>query len=309
MTEILNKKYLDKLIEIPEFIESFHLKEFKMTDIVHNDLYRHLNDGGLFDYNYIDRGVKTPKGGTHKASRTNLVFLTWLMIIVDLKELGLANKKLHKVKDYLFEEFDIVENLSFEINKENLLNELEKFDFVDKEIKTKLTKKISSGAFINGVKDKSVSRMFLTIFKMIITGRDIQLYIDGTGETMFIDEFELSKEEINDLSYDSKIILPLKKYLLFFIGEYADIDFLRRSKILNDKEVYILTELKRNDIISFTVKFHNGNPNTYEVKSLRKTDISARLSEVLLKGGFEDIVLKTKEGNIYYSEYTKKTKL
>ena len=309
MIDFFNSKSLDKLIELPEFIENFHLKDFKMTDFVHNDMYRQMNDVGLFDYNYIKRGVPTTKGTVNKPSKTNLVFLFWLMIAVELKEFGFVKTKLHKVKDYLFKEFDVMENIKFKIDKNSLLDSLETFDFDDKQVKIDLSKKISSGAFVSGIKDKSISRMFLTIFKMVSTGRDIQLCIDKTGEAMFVDEFELSKQEIKRLSYDSKIVLPLKKYLLFFVGHYAPSEFLIRSKILSEKEVFLLNEFKRNDILSLTVKYHKGRPNIYEAKKLEKFEIQARLSDVLISGGFEDIILKAKEGNIYYSELTTKKKL
>ena len=309
MIDFFNTKSLDKLIEMPEFIEAFHSTDFKITDFVHNDLYRHMNDAGLFDYNYIERGVPTKKGGKNKPSKTNLVFLFWLMIAMELREFGFVKTKLHKVKAYLFDEIDVMERIKFDTDKLSLLNILDKFDFEDNQKKEVLGKKISSGAFLNSIKETKVSRMFLTIFKLVSSGRDISLYIDKTGQAIFVDEFDLTKEELKELSYDSRIVLPLKKYLLHFIGEYAESEYLTRTNILTEQEVYILNEFKRNDILSFTVKFHKGKPNTYEVKSLRKTDASARLSEVLLKRGFEDIILKTKQGSIYYSEFTKKTKL
>jgi len=309
MTDYFNSISLDKLIDLPKFIEEFHSVDFKMTDFVHNDMYRHMNDAGLFDYNFIERGTRTPKGGTNKPSKTNLVFAIWLMIAMDLKDYGFVKKKLHKVKDFLFSENDIIENLPFNTDKEGILKEIEKFEVSDKSVKRRLIKTISSGEFITKNKDKKVSRLFLSIFKLITTGNDIALYIDASGEAIFIDEKKISKKKMTDLSFNSKLILPLKKYLLFFIGEYASVEFLTRSKILTDNEVYILNELRRNDIISLTVKFHKGKPNTFETKMHRKTNITARLSEVLLKGGFEDIILKTKQGSIYFSEFTHKTKL
>ena len=309
MIDFFNTKSLDKLIEMPKFIEAFHSTDFKITDFVHNDLYRHMNDAWLFDYDYIDRGVPTKKGEINKPSKTNLVFLFWLMIAMELREFGFVKSKLHNVKAYLFDELDILENIKFETDKVSLLKMIEKFDFENNQKKEQLSKKISSGAFLNSIKETKVSRLFLTIFKLVSTGRDISLCVDKTGKALFVDEFDLSKEELKELSYDSKIVLPLKKYLLYFIGEYAESEYLTRTNILTEQEINILTEFKRNDILSFTVKFHKGKPNTYEVKSLRKTDASARLSEVLLKRGFEDIVLKTKQGSIYYSEFTKKTKL
>jgi hypothetical protein len=151
--------------------------------------------------------------------------------------------------------------------------------------------------------------MFLTIMKMLSTGRDIQLYIDSSAEALFVDEFEISDAELKRLTYDSRLILPLKKYLLFFVGEYAPEDFLVRSKILTEREVFLLQEFKRNDILSFSVKFHKGKPHLYESKKLEKYQLQARLSDVLIGGGYEDIILKTKQGSIYYSEINTKTKL
>lgn len=307
--DYLNTKYLDRLIELPGYIENFHQKSFKMIDIVENDIYRHMNDAGLFDYDYIERGVPAKKGGLNQPSKTNLVFAFWLMIALDLKSFGFVKKKLHKVKNYIFQEHNILENLDMEVNRDNLLQELDKFEFKNPDIKAELISKITNGSFIDALKDKSVSTLFLIIFKMLATGRDIQLYVDGTGESLFVDEFEFSKQELLDLSYDSRVVIPLKKYLLFFVGTYAELDFLTRSQILTNQEAYLLNELRRNDIISFTVKYKNGKPNTYETKKLEKIQIEARLSDVFIKGGYEDIILKTKQGQIYYSEITRKNKI
>jgi hypothetical protein len=309
MIEFFNTRQLDKLIEIADYIEGYHEKLFKLTDVVNNDTYRHLNDAGLFDYNYIDRGVPNTKNKLIKPSKTNLVFWTWLMIVVDLKSYGFVMKKLHKVKNYLFEDFDIIENMSSKPDRESLLKALENFEYKDKAIKEALEKKIKSGEFINKVKDQSVSRLFLMILKTISTGRDISLYLDGSGEAVFIDEFEIEASDLKKLSYDSRLILPLKKYLLYFIGQYAPEDYLVRSRILSDKEVFLLQEFKRQDIISFTVKFHNGTPNTYESKKLEKYQMAARLSDILIGKKYQDIILKTKEGQVYYSEITSKVKL
>ena len=305
MIDFFNTRYLDKLIEIPDFIETLHQMEFQVTDIVHNDLYRHMNDKGLFDYNYIQRGTR----GGNNPSKTNLVFLTWLMIAVDLKDFGFKIDQLKKVKQYLFKEFDLLENIDFPTDKESLLNKLDKYEFKNDDIKNELTKKISSGKFLNGIKDKSISCMFFTLYKMIATGRDIQLHIDSSGQAIFIDEFELSDEDLQKLSFEKRIILPLKNYLIFFIGEYAPLEYLTRSKILSEREAVLLDEFRRNDIISLTVKFHKGEAHVMEIKKHKKIEIQARLSEVILKGGYEDIIIKTQNGTIHYSEQIKKVKL
>ena len=304
MIELFETKYLTKPIEIPNFIREFHEKEFKVTDIVHNDLYRHLNDGGLFDYNYIQRGTK----GYNNPSKTNLVFLTWLMMVKDLRDFGFVKQKLHRVKDYLFEEFDVLESFGFPVDKKSLLVKLEKYEFDNEETKNKFEQMINSGEFITRLKDVKVSRLFLTIFKLIMTGRDLQLYIDSNGETIVIDDFNLSEEELQQLSYESRIVLPLKNYLLYFVGEYAPIEFLTRSNIVTEKEAILLQEFRRNDIISMTVKYHNGDAHMYEIREYKKLKIQNRLTNLFLKKGYEDIVIRTNNGRIYYSEITTRIK-
>jgi len=305
MKNFFNSNYIDKLIEIPKFIDSFHQAEFQVTDIVHNDLYRRMNDDGLFDYNYIKRGTR----GKNNPSKTNLVFLTWLMMAKDLKSFGLKIDQLTKVKNYLFKEFEIEDCINFPIDKESLLKKLEVYNFDNKFIKEELLNNISSGQFLNSIKEQSVSRMFLNLHKLMATGRDIQLVIDKEGNALFIDEFDLSKDEIEELSFEKRIVLPLKSYLCYFIGEYAPIEFLVRSRILSKNEAELLNEFRRNDIISLSIKYHEGELKSYEVREYKRITLQNKLSSVLLRKDFEDITIKAKGGNIYYSDIITRTKI
>ena len=305
MVDFLKNEHLDKLIEIPDIIREFHKKEFKVTDIVHNDLYRHLNDGGLFDYEYIQRGTK----GYNNPSKTNLVFLTWLMMVKDLRDFGLVKQKLHRVKNYLFEEYDISEVIDFPVDKQSLLERLESFKFENDEKKEEIKNKIISGEFLTSLKHLKVSRLFVAIFNLFVTGNDLQLHVDSDGDAIIIDEFDLSEEKYQELSYESRIVLPLKKYLLYFVGEYAPIEFLTSSNIITENEAVLLQEFRRNDIVNLTVKYHNGVANMFEIREYKKMNIQNKLTNVILKKGYEDIIVRTNNGKVYYSEIVKRVKL
>jgi len=280
-----------------------------------------MNGVGLFDYDYIERGHSAAKGVLNKPSQMNLVFYFYLNIILDLKAFGLNKNRLHKVKSYLFEEISLLEGVGEFAKSEvdessstvSLTKSLTEFikssDFKDPQTKEYLLSSIDSGDFINDLENKSVSLLFLNIFKLISVSHDIYLLIDVNMDALFVDEMELSNQDLIDLAKDSRIIIPLKQYLVKFIGSYFKHDFISRAKVLSEKDVMILGQLKKNDIDSITVKFHKGTPNNMEVRKQKKVQIQARLSEVILKGGFEDIVLKSKQGTIYYSQLTTKTKL
>jgi hypothetical protein len=316
-----NEKQFDRLMHLADIIEASHKSDIKMLELINNDTYNNMNSVDLFNYDFIDRGHSAAKGVLNKPSQMNLVFYFYLNIILDLKAFGLNKNRLHKVKSYLFEEISLLEGVGEFAKSEDdecsstvsltksLTETIKSSDFHNPQVRESLLRKIESGEFVKGLEDKSISLLFLNIFKLISVSHDIYLLIDVNLDTMFVDEMELSNQDIVDLAKDSRIIIPLKQYLVKFVGGYFKHDFVSRAKILSERDVLILEQLKQNDIDSITVKFHQGAPNIMEVKKQKKVQIQSRLSEVLLKGGFEDIVLKSKQGAIYYSQLTTKTKL
>jgi hypothetical protein len=305
-----NEKQFDRLMHLAEIIETSHKPDIKMLELIDNDTYNNMNGVGLFDYDYIERGHSAAKGVLNKPSQMNLVFYFYLNIILDLKAFGLNKNRLHKVKSYLFKEISLLDELGGTDSLTKSLTEtIQSNDFNNVEIKGSLLKSIESGEFVNNLEGKSISLLFLNIFKLISVSHDIYLLIDVNMDALFVDEMELSNQDLIDLAKDSRIIIPLKQYLVNFVGKYTKHDFISRTKLFNDNDIEFLEQLKQNDIDSVTIKFHKGKPNIMEVKKQPKIEIQTRLSEVLLKGGFEDVILKTKQGSIYYSQLITKTKL
>ena len=299
---------LDKTMEIIDLIETYEIKDFKITNVIHNDLYRHMNDAGLFDYDYIEKGQISAKGVKRKASKTNMVFLIWLMIAKDLKEFGMTNAKLHKVKDYLFTKHKLLDILRFEPTKDNFLNLINWTSIKDDELKLKIKEMIKSGEFIDKIKDRNITNIYLNIYKMLYTRSDIKLYVKADGETIFVDETELSDEEIKNLSYIRAIVLPLKDYVASLIGEYASVEFLTRSRLLSEKEAYLIDEFRRSDIKRISIKYKKKKPDVMEVTKLKQVKMINRLTEVFRKNSFEDITIKTSNGNVIFSEITERRK-
>jgi len=292
----LNEKQIDKLIYLPEIIESSHEFDFKVLDFINTDTYRHMDNADLFDYDFILKGHPASKGVQNKPSQTNMVFYFWLAIATDLKAFGLNKIKLRKIKNYLFEEININDYVDID------LKQLEGLNIKNPELRKELHQLVRTGELKNLIEGKKLSRLFIMIFKLISSTNDIQLIIDKESNAIFVDEFELTDKQLLDLAKDSRIIIPLKQFLRFFIDEFASDDFLIRTHILSERDVYILNELKRKDIESVTIKFKEGKPQMLEVRQKTRLDVKARVADIILDGAFENIIIKTQNGNIFHSE-------
>ena len=308
--DFTNEKHFEKLINLAEIIESSHKPDIKMLELINNDTYNNMNAVGLFDYDYVERGHSASKGILNKPSQMNLVFYFYLNIILDLKSFGLNKTRLHKVKSYFFDKVSILDELAIGTDSltKSLTETIESYNFSDSEIKDTLLHKIEIGEFEKSLEGKMVSILFLNIFKLISVSHDIYLIIDVNLNSMFVDELELSNQDLIDLAKDSRIIIPLKQYLIKFVSDYSTHDFISRAKLLNENDIMVLDIISENEIESISIKFHNGESNIIEVEKQTKIEIKSRLSDVLLSDGFEDIVLKTKQGSISYSQLTTKTK-
>ena len=79
---------------------------------------------------------------------------------------------------------------------------------------------------------------------------------------------------------------------------------------LTPNEHQVFTELKSNDLLAVTIRFDdNGEMNLLELTENKTVDSRARLMELILKNGYQDITIKTQDGNISVYRNTRKIKL
>jgi DNA-binding transcriptional MerR regulator len=79
---------------------------------------------------------------------------------------------------------------------------------------------------------------------------------------------------------------------------------------LSPAEVEVLSSLRKEGVASVKVRMdNNGEMDLLEVTSREKVDKSIRLMEMMLSGGYQDIVVKTQDGKVIHCENTVKVKL
>lgn len=282
--------------------------DFKVVNYVSNRKFWEWRKLGLLDLRNIKEGKQQRKGVTGESNMMNLVGYFWLCIVADLKELGVKSSVIRVTKEMLHQRFPSPNFGSEESDKERekLLDILESGDkeALQKYNDEQLQKEALDAADIFYLYD-----LFMHIFNLIDKKHDIRLVIDFDGVVDFYDAFEVSADAVAEQIPDPFITISLKQYLLPLLRDENQHQFLSKYNILSKKEEKIFEVLRQEDVTQLHVKLKDGVPYMLTVDKRNKIDIHAKLSEVLVKGVYEEISLKTEFGKVVFSQTSQKTKL
>lgn len=79
-----------------------------------------------------------------------------------------------------------------------------------------------------------------------------------------------------------------------------------KKVFLTEREQALIEETRKEGLKSVTVRFRNGKMEQLESTKQKKVSVEARLTEMLIKGGYEDIKITTEKGRIVSVEQTEK---
>jgi len=294
-------------------IADFNLsKQFIMKDIgVTSRVFHNWASKGLADLK------PTQYYQTHLFSFVELV---WFNIVNELREFGFPLDKIKVVHDSLMEKFDFPTyiNSLTEDERKKMLEDVDllppEFDEHKDNIRETMKEDFNNPGVSSDDEDK-IYVLYFFLYAFLTYRCNVWVYIDHNGTVIPYIERLMDKEKIykimEDYSFDcdSYISISLTKFFRKFVQDTKHLDFVRDTNILNENEQYILSLIQEGKAESITVKFDAQRPSYIEITNERKLDAETRISEVLLKKGYQDIVIKTQNGNIAFSNVTTKKKL
>lgn len=313
---ILDAKDLSTLWENADKISKMELSmKFVMDDIgITARVYNH----------WVKMGIVTKKinfSGGHKYHFT-FTELIWMNIIQELRKYDFPLPKIKKIylaMMWTFDLYDMMKEIPVEKRNE-LIEAIPDMPIGDNiEDKKALAEDISEKFFIadnNPEKEHLYTTMLeLMIGSILMYRYDVRILIDYNGNCLPYSErdvklygFEAMLEDSGIDKY-SYICISMMKFLRKFISSNKHIPFIKESQILNDNELYILSLIREGKAKSITINFADEKPSMIEIKKDVKTFAETRLTEILLKRGYQEINIKTKDGNIAVSCVTTKKKL
>ncbi|HUC82812.1 MAG TPA: hypothetical protein VMR70_18025 [Flavisolibacter sp.] len=262
--------------------------------------------------NYWGEGVNVlpPQLEEGKRRRFSFFDLVWLGIVRELRDFGVEKEKIAVLKGELLSPPDHKE-VAKQLKQSR------------KEVEEVLSKNYGVGTDqIRPILDEYLSRQLeiqklsfslLSIYIYYVVGRksDVYLLIDKKGNHQFHSpDFTLS--EVKDgarPSMGSHICISLKEVIHFFVSLPLIKDEVKRQ-LLAEKEWQLIEHSRKEGLTSIKVIYNGeGGMKTLEITQKKKVSVEARLTEVLLKGGYERIEINTNgEGPLSYTS-TKKIKL
>ncbi len=275
------------------FSEEFSLKDLDVSARVLENWYKK----GLLPYEKL----------TFKFHRFDFSSYIWMNIVTELRKVGLPIQKIQKVKTYLLQELSFQQVFS-SFSLESFTEEIKKLGVLGQEEQDKLINQYKSGQQLcHDIEKIPFTLLSLVVIKSLMQKKSVILMINSETDSVFFSDILLNKKTEEKLFEDTHIMIPLNKFFTRFISTTKNLNFLAKTQILNEKELFILSQIKDGKADSIIIRFKKRKPVMLEVVKEKKIKSEAKLSEILLKGKYQELEVKTQEGHITYTNV--KTKI
>ena len=270
-------------------------RRFTVKDIGVN--YRwidHWNDKGLLLGNYKE----------HLWKKFNLVEYVWLKLIVKMREFNIGLETVRKVKEILDYNFTIDEFLK--TNSDTFLEVISGFSSSDQIVATRNL--LEEDKIPESIKESKLNLLEVFLMDILTLYSYYSILIDTNGEVIPVKysylELYSDKIEFKDFVTKAYVSISITEILKDYIIEKdVDLNYGKRLAILSEEESLILKTIRQDDLKSVLIKFgKNRKINLLEEIKEKKIDKASRLFELIMAKGYQDITIKTQNGEIVYCE-------
>ncbi len=309
LDNFFNSKSADSFMEgIEKTNELRFQQEFALKDVgISTRVMNHWDAKGL-----IPESSRN-KGGPYTF---NFIELIWLHIVKELREYGYPLERIKEVSFFLNTIIDYTEYFRTQSKeeKEEIKKRAESIPMNDEAEKIKLVEAIKKALDDpnEAVEFFQTNILSLLINEFLLYRSDIKILIDQKGNVLpFTNELIKRKDYnnvFNDVEFDNEsyISISLLKFFKKFTMNKKYFSFLQDNNVLNENEAHILSLIREGKAKTITIKFKDHKPYMLETTKEKKIQAETRMTEILLNRGYQDISIRTENGNISYSNITTK---
>lgn len=264
--------------------------------------------------NYWGEGVDLmpPAYEDSKRRRFSFFDLVWLRVVKELRDFGMEKEKIAVLKSELLSPPDHKGMLKVLKGHRKEIEEVlaKSYGVGSGKVKALLEVYLSRQLEVQAL---SYSMLALYIIHALTVGGEVRILVNKTGNHHgYYSQSQGSASvtaELSDIYAGSHISISLKEIISFFVSMPYVKDEVKQS-VLSQKEWKLIQLVRSSSPKSIKVHFDDSSGMTMvEITRKKKVSIEARLTEIIVKGGYEKIELITQDGKPVYFESTEKIKL
>lgn len=270
-----------------------------------------VKDTGV-NYRWLDhwhsKGLLFSSYDSYKWKKFNLVEFVWIKIICKLREFNMSLKTVSAVKEIVDSDLK-VEDI-FKTPGIDFYEMITQFAPSMQSRETKIL--LDNPEILKTIKEARFNLLEMFILDTLLTGSYYSILIKSNGTPIpfkysYIEFFSLSPE-FRDVITGSYVSISITEILRDYImSKDITVNNKKRLSLLTDEETLILNTIRQDDLKSVIIHFDKRNKmNLLEEVKERKIDKGIRLAELVLSKGYQDITIKTQDGEIVYCENKRK---
>lgn len=289
----------------PEFEElkkkisecKYHIKDFNLSArIIHH---------------WKEMDLLFISGDTGGWNKFNFYDATWIKLIIKLREFNIPIPTIQEIKkQFLHHPMEGCSKEEFEFIKKEISNK-----FKDDKESNELLSIMLSDNFYDTFTSYSINHFISVLNEIVALKFRIRLLIDEHGNTIIekehrIDELYEQSEEYREIISGHHLSINLNRIVAEIITDIGETEA-RKMHILTEAEEQVINAMRTENVDNIEVKFekNSGKPELLKIASNKPIEKATRIAEVILDQGYQDITIKTQNGNIVYCVNTVKTKM
>ncbi len=293
---------LDQSHKFSDISDKLLEKQFSIKDVgVTHRWITHWDEIGLLT-------GATEKG---KWRKFNFIEYTWLKIILESRKYNIPLKTMHWLKDILIGQFDIEHALDNPEVMNIILSRAPKGKRDEVEAFIKDKKLMKQVAQENPIE---VWLLHLIVLDIIVLKSHYAILINTDGDIIPLKESFLDKyydiAGFNEFMHGSYLSISVTEIIKDFIAD-NDLELVEtRLALITNQEAEVIRTIREKDLISLKIRFDKNNQmDLMEITKEQKLKRESRFLDAILSKGYQEIIIKTEEGNIVRCTNTLKKKL
>ena len=240
----------------------------------------------------------------------NLSEAFWVKIIMKLRNFNVSLEIIKEIKESLFNDNHIDTS---HINKNTVIEGLINNELVTKE----QLAQVSDEIIANILKKIKLNDFELLIQSILIERKPYFILIDQRGKSILSAESELLKDKdaeylnlYQEITSKSHIRISMNEILGDLVDVLGELTCSETIPILTKMEAKILKMLRGDNISKVEIRYNkSAQPEIIEITSRNLINEAARLNDIIVSRGYQNITVKTQNGQITYCENTIKHKI